>query len=239
VLFLDNDVVPTEPLDEGNQASRGLLPLLGQRIGSSTVASFDVTLGGPFFEWDGAIPAGTDVVFFAEGHEYTISLDTDQEAALTLFWQAGGGIVRTEWGTGYNENNLALSPVTTPDSDHFEGANTWTGLPDPPTAYAAALTRLPGAFVLSHGMTHVVAKTAAETGDVDVVTLLSIAFDPDDDPETNNTIDVPGLAVWPATAAHGAIASVNHDLLYDTESLQEAEAAPLFQAAVYAAALGN
>ncbi len=222
---------------EGVNSGSLLVPLLQTPlVGGGGGSSFQVTDVEYIADWDGLVPAGTDVIFVAEGVDYTAGLTAEREAALTTFWSEGGGLVRSEWGTAFNENAPTLSPVFSDTVDYNEGEQLWSVPAAPPARFAPLVKGLPATFLLRHGATELRTKVAAETGDGDVHTLATLRlFEATADAAE---VHVPALSVWPSTAEHGTIVHVNHDLLYSSSSLDEPELVLLLQNAVYGAASG-
>ena len=191
-------------------------------------------------DWDGTLPATTDVVFWASGVRYR-NLDDDGGAALRAFVGAGGGLIRTEWGTAYSEHLLELSPVDATESDYNydEEVLPWALVPAPRSDAAEAIVAgLPATFDVLAGITQVNLRDHSNA-DTDLPPA-------EPDPEvvielTSDGAPFPAVTWWPAAPHRGPIVHFNHDLRYQegyhaTEPLTEPEVHTLIRNIVFAAA---
>ncbi|MCA9564353.1 MAG: hypothetical protein KC561_12735 [Myxococcales bacterium] len=233
VMFIDDGEAP-EPEERDGRASTVLIPLLEALQGDESAPSFQVTNVGSLDSWDGSTPNSVDVVFFAQGLDYQTDPSVGQLATISGLSEGGVGLIRTEWGTGYQGIVDDLSPVISPDSDYEEAVMAWRTVDSLSEPYDSVLVALPGTFSLSHGCTDLRAKNAAETGDVAVVVLAELLMTGEEGTQDDHW--VPAVSLWPSTEGHGTIIHVNHDLYYSSSSLSEAEIGPLFRAVVWAAA---
>ena len=80
-----------------------------------------------YYDWDGSIPALTEVIIYLHGYEYGYELGEDADPvianqAMLDFVAAGGGVIFTEW-YAYSEQTEpveALMPVTYNDEYYYQ-----------------------------------------------------------------------------------------------------------------------
>lgn len=209
-----------------------LVPSLQAATWTAGTPMFTVEYLGPRWDWNGERTQpvadtddtelqdplstdNTDVVFLLEGIDYYTTLSTDGASALDAFVQAGGGLVRFEWGTAYSQHEMQLSPVLA-YSRYIDSTAPKTWKRNGSTAPLAALLSadLPPTFTLGASIVDTTAKDAATTGDVAVEVVMNAEYFSD-----GISTDVPALAYWPAVLSgpgtpHGTIVWVNHDLAY-------------------------
>ncbi|MCB9682169.1 MAG: hypothetical protein H6733_11950 [Alphaproteobacteria bacterium] len=230
VVLLDD-----EALDEPSSGFF-LAPILEAATWATGVPMFTVSNAGYRDGWQGGIgdptedsdtdadvdtdnPVGdllsvdnTDVVFLLEGVDYSSELTTPGFDAVEAFVTAGGGLVRAEWGTAYEELYPQWSPVTSyEDYVEDDDLKLWQLVDDDTPAVRALQVGLPRTFSMRHSVELLSVLTAEETGDVAPLMALTVQ-PPDEAPQ-------PGLVVWPAvstgtTPHHGVIVWMNTDLAY-------------------------
>lgn len=183
----------------------------------------------------------TDVVFLLEGADYSSELTQEGATALAAFVEAGGGVVRTEWGAAYDQLEPEICPMLEYD-DYMEDTDpkTWTLVASSAPLAPVLQADLPATFTLAASIVKAAPKTVADTLDVDVLTVATVTYT-DSDPDE----EIPALTYWPAVLTgnsphHGTIVWVNHDLAYlndDTfTAMQEPEWATLMGNVARAAA---
>lgn len=220
VLLLDDRYDVEAPDSSTPGSGDSIRALLGEPFDGEDESAFEVTEGGPYYQWDGTIPAGTDVIFWAQGVVYGQSLTEGGVTALSAFVGAGGGLVRTEWGAAYSGIEPDVCPVESAGG-YAEGVMAWTEAEDAPAVLTAGV---PTSFSITHGAVAVREKEdlAALNGGPMVVAF-EVQF-PLPGGVTPQVEPVPGLVLWPGKSGRGTIGWVNHDLDYqDAEALQPVE----------------
>jgi hypothetical protein len=166
-------------------------------------AGHDVTVAGPYWEWDGFTPSAFDhqVVVLLSGENYSEELDPVVPAVLDLFLTSGCGLVTTEWtaysvAQGFQSEEFGeLLPVHSPNAEFGEGSIWLPLVPGHPLVAGLAT-----GFVDDGGWSELAARPGAE-----VVMA---------DPAQGGNPLLSYTRFFGGTSVH-----INHDLTYDLETV--------------------
>lgn len=93
----------------------------GEVLRILTDAGMDVTLGGPWWQLDGAAPLdGYDAVVLLACVEYYQQMSSAAQVALTNYVAGGGGLLSTEWLTYYASRNAVLTAILPAEADDYD-----------------------------------------------------------------------------------------------------------------------
>ena len=183
---------------------------------------FEVTRFGALWDdWGGVDIAGVDVIFWAEAVNYHVELAAEGLAAVEAHLQAGGALVRSEWGCGWQGRSPELCPVVSPEGNWGTGDVTWeaTGA----AGMGAFVAGLGGGLGLGHGYAWV------EPVDADAVVVAEIVLEGGE--------RLPGITVDPGAEGAGPVVHLNHDLGYQPEQLEGDAVGRLLRDVVFGAAV--